>query len=159
MDGLSIRTATLDDHRVIGDVFRRAALSQEQDRPKLLADPGLLVFDSAPLADGRTRVAVRDGHVIGFATLAIDDDGLELEDLFVEPAWMRHGVGRALVDDAVAAARAAGIARLHVTANVLALAFYEAVGFVTDRDVSVRFGVAARMHLDVSRRPVEPLDT
>ena len=153
MEGLSIRIATLDDHRAVGDVFRRAALSQEDDRPKLLADPELLVFDGAPLADGRTRVAVRSGHIIGFATLAVGHDGLELEDLFVDPTWTRHGVGRALVEDAVRAARAAGLGRLAVTANVLALAFYEAVGFVTDGYVTVPFGVAPRMHLDVSRDP------
>ena len=51
--------------------------------------------------------------------------------------------------DIVTRARQAGIARIEVTANRHALAFYDAVGFVYDHDVETRFGPAPRMFLDV----------
>ena len=39
--------------------------------------------------------------------------------------------------------------RINVTANGHALAFYEALGFVTDGLIATRFRDAPRMHLDV----------
>jgi ribosomal protein S18 acetylase RimI-like enzyme len=67
----------------------------------------------------------------------------------VDPDWMRRGIGRALVSDTAATARARNLSRIEVTANDHALAFYEAVGFVRDGTVSTPFGSAPRMHLDV----------
>ena len=85
-----------------------------------------------------------DGRIVGFATLL----GAELEDLFVDPAWMRRGIGRALLLDAVAVARAQGLERVEVTANPHALPFYERVGFVPDGTVETDFGPGTRMHRD-----------
>ena len=72
-----------------------------------------------------------------------------IEDLFVDPEVMRQGIGRALIADAVAAARHAGVGRIEVTANEHALAFYEEVGFVWDGVADTRFGPAPDMHLDI----------
>ena len=130
------------------DVRRRSSLSNDGDRAHILANPDTLEYDPAPLREGRTRVAVDGGHIVGFATTAGHDE-LELEALFVEPSSMRTGVGRALIDDLVDNARAEGIALIRVTANPHALAFYEALGFVDDGVVPTRFGGAPRMHLDV----------
>jgi GNAT superfamily N-acetyltransferase len=69
---------------------------------------------------------------------------MELDDLFVDPNWMRQGAGRALVLDLVAAARNHGARRVEVTANEHALAFYK-IGFVSGNDVWTRFGPAPRM--------------
>ncbi|HEV2372668.1 MAG TPA: GNAT family N-acetyltransferase [Streptosporangiaceae bacterium] len=77
-------------------------------------------------------------------------DAFELEDLFVEPGWMRRGIGRALVLDMIAIARGRGIGRVEVTANPHALAFYEKAGFVVYREVATRFRTAPRMRLDVT---------
>ena len=115
-------------------------------------------------AGGRTRVAQGPHGVLGFATLTVvDDRDGELEDLFVDPRWHRHGVARALVTDAVAALRASGLRRLWVVGNVHALAFYRSVGFVggevvtSDPDAGHRGPDAGhrgpdagpRLHLDV----------
>jgi GNAT superfamily N-acetyltransferase len=76
---------------------------------------------------------------------------LELEDLFVDPDWMRRGIGLALVADAVATGRARGAARIEVTANPHALAFYGQAGFVPSGSIETRFGPAARMRLEITR--------
>ena len=54
----------------------------------------------------------------------------ELEDLFVDPGWMRRGIATALVASIADAVRARGGERLEVTANEHALGFYTAAGFV-----------------------------
>jgi ribosomal protein S18 acetylase RimI-like enzyme len=148
MGAVVIRTGELADHDDVRDLRRRSSLSNEGDRELILANPDTLEYAPTSLREGRTRVAVDGGRIVGFSTTAGDDE-LELEALFVEPSAMRTGVGRALVDDLVANARARGIARINVTANGHALAFYEALGFVTDGLIATRFRDAPRMHLDV----------
>jgi GNAT superfamily N-acetyltransferase len=89
--------------------------------------------------EGRTRVAVVEGRIVGFATLV----GNELEDLFTDPDWMRRGIATALVRDV-----ASNVDRIDVTANTHAQAFYEAAGFVHDGLTQTPGGPARRMHLD-----------
>jgi len=82
----------------------------------------------------------------------LDGDGTaELEDLFVDPAARGGGTGRALIPHEVRRSRAAGVARIEVTANPHALGFYAAVGFVAGGRVTTEFGAGRRMHLDVAR--------
>lgn len=114
----------------------------------LLAHPDALALNAAAVDEGRTRAAVVDGHIVGFATLLRVGDAFELEDLFVDPRWMRRGIGLALVRDAAATAQAQGVSRIGVTANPHALAFYERAGFVPDGTADTRFGPAQRMCLD-----------
>jgi GNAT superfamily N-acetyltransferase len=151
-----IRWAVPADLDVLRDVYRRSSLWNEGDRDVLLANPDALVFDGARLHEQRTRVATVDGVVVGFATTIPPESGvaadvLELEDLFVDPDWMRRGIGLALVADAVATARARGAARIEVTANPHALAFYGQAGFVPSGSIETRFGPAARMRLEITR--------
>jgi GNAT superfamily N-acetyltransferase len=134
-----IRTATAADLPAIRDVFRRAALSNEGDRAWITAHPDEFGLDETNVIEGRTRVAVVDGQIVGFATLV----GSELEDLFTDPDWMRRGVATALVRDL-----AATVPRIDLTANPHALAFYESVGFVADGITETSGGPAVRMHRD-----------
>jgi predicted N-acetyltransferase YhbS len=149
MSDVEIRSAGPADVDAIQRVYRRASLSNEGDRDALLAHPDALVFDPAPVAGGRTRVAVDDGDVVGFATTRREGDALELDDLFVDPDHMRRGIGLMLVRDAVDGARREGIASIGVTANPHALVFYAVAGFVPAGTAETRFGPAPRMRLDV----------
>jgi ribosomal protein S18 acetylase RimI-like enzyme len=146
---LEVRNATLADLPAVQDVYRRSSLSNEGDRANLLAHPETLVLSDHAIREGRTRVAIsREGDIIGFITIAMADRSVEVDDLFVDPDVMRRGVGRRLVDDAVQIAVNRGVARLEVTANPHALAFYLSVGFVVDHEMATRFGPALRMHRD-----------
>ena len=116
----------------------------------MLANPDAIVLDEVPVRDGRTRVALADERIVGFATLLFGDVA-ELEDLFVDPDWMRQGVGTALIEDAVAIARSRGFTRIEVTGNDHAREFYAAVGFVVVGTVITPLGpTAPRMHLELS---------
>jgi ribosomal protein S18 acetylase RimI-like enzyme len=148
---LSIRSARAADQDALADIFRRASLTHDGDRDNLLAHPELLAFDAAWTKNSRVRVAIVAGDVVGFATTRpLDDGSVELDDLFVDPGWMRRGVARALVSDAVTAAREEGRSRIEASANVHATAFYDAAGFVTTGTLDTPFGLTPRMHLDLS---------
>jgi GNAT superfamily N-acetyltransferase len=144
-----IRDAVLADMAVLQEVFQRSSLSNTGDRDNILAHPEVLEYSDEWVRRGRTRVATRDGGVRGFATAVPAVHALELEDLFVDPAWMRQGIGRALVRDIVARARSGTVRRVDVTANPHALDFYRAVGFVVDGAAETRFGPVPRMHLAI----------
>jgi GNAT superfamily N-acetyltransferase len=143
----TIRTADPDDLDAVQGVFRRASLSNAGDRDVLLAHPEALVFARSPLAEGRTRVAVTADDVIGFATLLTARGVAELEDLFVDPPWMRRGVATRLIEDALVVARGLGAAAVEVTANEHAMAFYSSVGFVRFGEATTAFGAAPRLRL------------
>jgi GNAT superfamily N-acetyltransferase len=139
-----IRAATAHDLDALGSIYRRASLANDDDRDALLAHPEVLVFQ--PLADfeQRTRVAEADGRVVGFVTTRDAAGCVELEDLFVDPDWMRRGVGRALVADVIQSLPVAS-PPLEVTANPHALAFYRSVGFVDGDPVETQLGTGIRM--------------
>ena len=146
---VAVRTAVVADLPALRQLFRRSSLSNEGDRELMLAHPELVGPTDAAVAAGRTRVAVAaDRTVVGFATgRRLQGGVLELEDLFVDPDWMRRGVGRRLVEDVVAVAKRRGIDRIEVTANPHADAFYRSVGFVHIGEAETEFGPAARMVL------------
>lgn len=149
MRDMSIRTGTPADHDAVSGIYRRSSLFNEGDRDNLLAHPEALHYAGTALGDGRTRVALFDGRIIGFATTRPVQAWLELDDLFVDPEWMRKGVARALVRDAAESATKVRITRIDVTANEHALPFYESVGFLVDALVETPFGISPHMHLDI----------
>lgn len=146
MTAFALRDATPADVTALREVFRRSSLSNEGDRSHLLAHPEALELSDLAVRQSRTRVAVADGRVVGFASWLGDADAVEVEDVFVDPDWMRRGVGTALVLDLIAMARGRGARRAEVTANEAARAFYEKVGFAVGGKVDTAFGAALRMY-------------
>jgi GNAT superfamily N-acetyltransferase len=149
---ITIRDARPVDVDALRELYRRASLSNEGDRANLLANPDVLEWAADSVAEGRTRVAVLDDRVVGFVTTIVADE-LEIDDLFVDPDRMRQGVGRALVEDVTELARTRGGRRIAVTANEHALAFYEAMGFVSEGFVDTLFGSSPRMFLALDAAP------
>jgi GNAT superfamily N-acetyltransferase len=142
-----IRLGTPADLVALADIYRRASLSNPGDRDRLLAHPEHLVLEPDGLAEGRTQVAEESGLVVGFATWAETDDGMELEDLFVDPDWMRRGIATALVTRIIDVLRSRGADTLEVTASPDALAFYRAAGFVDIGVTQTTFGSAPQLQL------------
>ena len=147
---MRIRTASAADHDAVARIYREASLSNAGDRPHLLRHPEALDFPIEQLDRGYTVVAVgEDDSVLGFATAVPDDDGWELEDLFVDPRRMRRGVATRLVTELADRARRAGAGPVRVTANPHAAAFYRSAGFVPDGVTETRYGPAPRLRLDL----------
>jgi GNAT superfamily N-acetyltransferase len=145
-----IRDARVDEQRSLIELQRRASMHWDAYREQLAAHPDAIELPVDQITDGLVRVAERDADVVGFAVLFKPVEGsCELDGLFVEPAHMGAGVGRALVEDAIRIARDRGATRIDVVANLEAVPFYERVGFTGAAEVPTRFGPARRMHLTV----------
>ncbi len=148
-----IRSGIPADISAASDVYRSASLSNAGDRDNLLAHPEYLVWgpEGLPegLAEGRTYVAEEEGSLVGFATWIEVGGVFELEDLFVDPGWMRRGIATALVNRIAQVLRARGVERLEVTANLHALGFYRAAGFIDCGVADTVFGTAPRMVLAI----------
>ena len=145
-----IRLGTPADLAAATNVYRRASLSNAGDRDNLLAHPDYLILGPEGLAEGRTHVADEDGSLVGFATWAETAGTIELEDLFVDPEYMRRGIATALVTRIADVLRARGVDRLEVTANPHALGFYRGFGFTDCGVAETEFGAAPRMVLAIS---------
>jgi N-acetylglutamate synthase-like GNAT family acetyltransferase len=152
MPELLIRDASSDDYAAMARIFRQASLANPGDKEALMAHPDALQLSDDLIRRGRARVAIlADGTIVGFANTHPGEIGvLELEDLFVDPAWQRQGAARRLMRRITAEAAEEGITRIEVTANPHAVDFYRAVGFVTDSETRTEFGPGLRMHLDVT---------
>ena len=146
-----IRLGTSADLAAATSVYRRASLSNAGDRDNLLAHPEYLILGPEGLAEGRTHVAEEDGLIVGFATWTEAAGIIELEDLFVDPVYMRRGIAAALVSRIAEVLLARGVERLEVTANPHALGFYRAVGFIDCGVAEAEFGPGRRMTLAISR--------
>lgn len=144
---MNIRSATLDDWDVLTDLHWRSSMTNEGDREWMLAHRDIAVFEGEGLRDGHVRIAEIDGTPVGFATSLPRGAYLELEDLFVDPDWMRRGIATALLDDVRERARQFGVTRIEVSANDHALAFYKSVGFVQIGMVDTALRPVPRMHL------------
>jgi GNAT superfamily N-acetyltransferase len=126
-----IRDAESTEMDDLQGVFRRASLSNVNDRELLQENPQWLLLSELGVLERRMRVAVDgDGTITGFATCLISNGRSELEDLFVDPPRMREGIATALVLDISFRLHEIGFETLEVTANPHAMAFYERMGFV-----------------------------
>lgn len=149
---VTIRTATAADARVLArlnqpvqalhanaqpDVFKPAAFT-----PELVAHYEALLARDAVVV----LLAEADGEPAGHAVTVIVERPetpfthafryLQIDELTVEPAMQRRGIGTALVAEALGLARANDIhiVRLDVYAfNETALAFYARQGFRTEK--------------------------
>jgi len=74
--------------------------------------------------------AIEENHAVGFYVLTTEDDGLHLDHLWIVPAAMGRGIGRALFQHATAQARDLGFASIKIEADPNAAAFYERMGAV-----------------------------
>jgi GNAT superfamily N-acetyltransferase len=144
-----IRRARPSEREALAALQRRSASVWEEDRAVLQAHPDAVVVPADAIADGRLRVAV-DGEdrVLGFSlVLPVVVGERELDGLFVEPEAMGSGIGRLLLADVTARARADGAQRLFVVSGPGAQGFYERLGFRLLDAVPTRFGPALQLQL------------
>jgi len=88
----------------------------------------LLTIRPESIASHEIYSAVIDGQPVGFYGLRCVGSKLQLEHLWVWPAAMRGGVGRALFTHACERARALGFQSLEIESDPNAEGFYERMG-------------------------------
>lgn len=81
--------------------------------------PAPMVADfAAQIRDGQVRVAVGpEGRVVGYAVRYPKDGAMHLENVAVLPSETGRGIGRALIADCEAAARAADLPAVELYTN------------------------------------------
>jgi GNAT superfamily N-acetyltransferase len=109
-------------------------------------DPGL-AFDRhlAQIGADRIWVAEADGVVVGLAGLLVDGGRAELEPIVVARSARGSGVGRALAEAVIAAARELGFPRIRVRPvgrNTEAIRFFHALGFDVLGRIDLRLDLA-----------------
>ena len=132
---LSFREATRYDLPGILDLYARAL----DGKALPVAEAEALFERMRDYPDYRLHVAEIDGRLAGtFALLIMDNLGEcgtpsgVVEDVVVEPALQRSGVGRAMMAHALAICRQKGCYKMTLSSNLRrteAHAFYEALGF------------------------------
>jgi GNAT superfamily N-acetyltransferase len=144
---LVFRFGLAQERENLEDLQRRASLVYEAYRDALLASPGVIHLPLSQLEQQRVRLAESCGHIAGFSVvLPREPESCELDGLFVEPGQWKSGIGRALMQDAFALARAQDARIMHVLANPYAEGFYEKLGFVRTGIVQTQLGIGSKMH-------------
>ncbi len=90
----------------------------------------ILTMSPEFIAANVTGCALEGDNVAGFYVLTTENDGLHLDHLWVRPAAMRRGIGRALFEHAIEQAKNSGFATIKIEADPNAEGFYQRVGAV-----------------------------
>ena len=145
---LDIRPARPEDQPALLEIVWQTVMVDPVRNAEIIARPEVVEVPIEQLEAGTACVAELDGAIIGFATVLPRADGdAELDGLFVSPEAQRAGIGRALVGRAKRLASEQGANALHVIANPAAVAFYQAMGFVTTGMTQTQFEPAPTMAL------------
>jgi GNAT superfamily N-acetyltransferase len=129
-DDLQLRRARPDEAGALTALVVRSKAFWGYDAAFMAAAAPELRVDPGHAAAGWVTVAERGGVPVGVAVLRPDLDPPELEALFVDPAAIGTGAGRALLAAACAQAAAAGLPELVVESDPNAEPFYRAQGAV-----------------------------
>jgi ribosomal protein S18 acetylase RimI-like enzyme len=140
--GVEVRRLSVDEARALRPALLELAVRSKASWgydpdfmdgfADFMGDPAHGIVVDAP---GRVVLVAEDGSaLVGFSDLATAPEPAWLDDLWIEPAAFGRGIGRALWDAAVAAARAAGRQAIELEADPYAQGFYERMGATVIRE-------------------------
>lgn len=167
--GATIRSATVADAPVIGQLIRELAAYEQLAHEAIATDDDLRVylFGERPAAEVLVAELAGEGgpELVGFAlfftsfSTFLGKPGLYLEDLFVRPSARGRGLGKALMIALARRAVARGYGRFEWSVldwNTPALEFYRALGAVPMDGWTVqRVTGAALVALASTRSPLD----
>ncbi len=122
--------------------IRTRVFIQEQNVPEALEWDG----EDAHAVHALARDA--HGNAIGTARLLLHEQVAHIGRMAVLPEWRGQGVGRALLDNILAAAQARGARAAFLNAQTTAVAFYARAGFAVE---GAEFLDAGIPHLRMTR--------
>ena len=139
---------------IVSFVAKFGHLYRPEDLARFLEESRSSRAVAAELADPQRlyRLAERDGGLTGYAKLALTRGfpdhargarTIELKQLYTDPAHTGEGIGAALLEWALAEARARGFDEMQLSVwsgNFGAQRFYARYGFIKVADVTFRVG-------------------
>lgn len=104
-------------------------------------------------------VADADGTIVGTGLVTVNGTTAWIGTVWVDPAWRRHGIGRALTQATIEAGEAAGATTFLLSATEMGRPLYEGLGFEVQTwyQMFEAPGLAAATP-DPRIRPFEPAD-
>jgi GNAT superfamily N-acetyltransferase len=141
---IRLRDALQDELPYLGGLCLRSKAVWGYDDAFMAACRSELTLHPDELRTTQLQVAVRDGTIVGLAQLKVTGRDAELMKLFVEPTLLNSGVGRLLLEWAMARARALGAVRLMIEADPGAAPFYRRMG-ARDAGVAPSQSIAGRV--------------
>src|SRR5262245_7390220 len=139
-----IRAPDVRELPALSELCMRSKAGWGYDADFMAACRKELTFVPGDLVSSRIAVAARGESVLGVAQVRMVDRDADLQKLFVEPSALRGGVGKALFDWAIDAARELGASRMIIDADPDAAPFKRRLG---ERDLgySPSGSIAGRM--------------
>ena len=97
-----LRPATVADAEAVADAFLRARKELVACAPLAHPDEDVRRWIRTTLIPaGHTTVAVADGQVVGFCTIAKHDGFGWIDHLYLHPSWVGRGIGSELLAQAL----------------------------------------------------------
>lgn len=127
-DGFTLRRARSEDAHALTDLILRAKRANGYDDAFMAACADELAMTPPKIAHLHVWLAE---HTSPLGCVALDVAHGKIESFFIDPTAQRQGVGRALWQVAVQAARAESLSHLTLASDPDAVPFYEAMGFAT----------------------------
>lgn len=126
---VTVRPARIDEADRLGDLCRRSKQHWGYDAAFMAQCHDSLAVNGAAIAAGRVWVAVgADDRPLAVVQIEPAGESIDLDKLFVEPSQIGRGLGRLLLQQAVAAARAQGFREMTILADPQAADFYRRQG-------------------------------
>lgn len=104
------------------------------------------------IANGSVQVVETDGKLVGIVHVVAEKPDASLEKLFVDPAYLRSGIGRTLYEWAIARARSVGASALMIASDPCAAPFYRKMGAMDAGEIAS--GSIAGRVIPLLRAPV-----
>lgn len=129
-EALHLRTPHAHEHALLTDLVMRSKASNGYDAAFMQAVQAELAITPAMIAEGPFRVMTLNGRAVGTVQVARQGADWHLNRLFIDPDCQGLGIGRRLLDWAMAEARRLGASKLHIESDPNAEAFYLKAGAV-----------------------------
>ena len=126
-----IGPARPDEAEALSDLALRSKAHWGYDAAFMAACRAELTVTPAQAASGLVQVYEEGGRAFGFYLLEVRNGSADVAMLFVEPAAIGRGIGRALWQHLVAEARRLELAKVTIESDPNAEAFYRAMGATT----------------------------
>ena len=154
-----LRTPRSDEAESLTELCLRSKAVWGYDEDFMGACRQELTLANPTMESSYLKVAEIGGHLAGVAQVTVTGEIADLDKLFVEPTRLRSGVGRALFEWAMTAARDGGAASIVIAADPNASGFYRRMGAVDDGTAvsgSIPGRLLPRLILRLSQTPAQP---
>ena len=152
MDKLSCRRATFTDAlhlSLLADFsFRATFINDFKDR-RDLDDYCAKTFAYDKIKGGLAKpnnyflLAEFDGEIVGYTKLKLEERPIQLQKIYLHPAFLGRGIGKALLERSKDIVREAGANKLWLAVeeqNQNAIAFYQRTGWTTTGEFDFQIG-------------------